>query len=174
MEVSPSWPRETPFMSLKRIKVNRLVVATAAMLALSPLAFSQDAPKQSSPVLPAEIVGPQLIMWSEFQKPQPIPQPVPPPEKPDQQQADQQPSQQQPGQPEPATGSQAQSQPSAQTFTGTIVKDGDKYVLRSSDGTVYQVDDQDNVKRYEGKRVKITGSLDKSNLLRITDIQLAS
>src|ERR1700722_9550599 len=122
---------------------NILVSATAALVAFSPLAFAQDAPKQASPVLPADIVGPQLIMWSEFQRPQPIPQPVPPPEKPDQQQSDQQPSQQQPGQPEPATGSQAQGQPSAQTFTGMIAKDGAKYVLKASDGTLYQVDDKE-------------------------------
>lgn len=148
------------------------MLLTAALLALSPLAFSQDAPKEASPLLPADIVGPQLIMWSELQKPQPVPQPVPPPEKPDQ--SDQQPSQQQPGQPEPATGSQAQGQPSAQTFTGTIVKDGTKYVLKAADGTAYQVDDQEKAKRYEGKQVKVTGSLDKNNTLHMTDIQLVS
>lgn len=144
----------------------------AAVLALSPLTFCQDTPKEAGPVLPADIVGPQLIMWSELQKPQPVPQPLPPPEKPDQ--SDQQPSQQQPGQPEPATGSQAQGQPSAQTFTGTIVKDGAKYILKAFDGTAYQVDDQEKAKRYEGKQVKITGNLDKSNTLHITDIQLVS
>lgn len=149
------------------------VFITAALFALSPLAFSQEAAQPATP-LPAEIVGPQLIMWSEQQKPQPVPQPLPPPDKPDQEQSgQQQPSQQQPGQPEPATSSQSQGQPSAQTFTGTIVKDGAKYVLKAN-GTAYQVDDQDKAKSYEGKQVKITGSLDKSNLLHISAIELLS
>src|SRR5271155_4181822 len=139
------------------MKRTSLLIA-AALAALSALAFSQQS--QEAPALPAAIVGPQLIQWSELQKPQPIPQPVPPPEKPDQDQSgQQQPSQQQPGQTEPATSSQAQGQPSAQTFTGTIVKDGSNYVLKAN-GTAYQVDDQDKAKQYEGKQVKITGSLD--------------
>jgi hypothetical protein len=147
------------------------VFITAALFALSPFAFSQNASKPA-PVLPADIVGPQLIMWSELQKPQPIPQPLPPPDKPDQQ-ASQQPTQQTPGQPAPATGSQAQGQPSAQTFTGTIVKDSDRYILKS-DGGAYQVDDQVKAKAYEGKQVKVTGSLDKSNVLHIAGIELLS
>jgi len=148
------------------------VFITASLFALSPLVFSQEAPQPATP-LPADIVGPQLIMWSEQQKPQPVPQPLPPPDKPDQEQSQQQPSQQQPGQPEPATTSQSQGQPSAQTFTGTIVKDGAKYVLKAN-GTAYRVDDQDKAKSYEGKQVKITGSLDKNNLLHISEIELLS
>ena len=148
------------------------VFLTAALLALSPLAFSQDVPQPATP-LPAAFVGPQLIMWSELQKPQPIPEPLPPPEKPDQDQSGQQPSQQQPGQPEPATSSQSQGQPSAQTFTGTIVKDGANYVLKAN-GTAYQIDDQAKARAYEGKQVKITGSLDKSNLIHISAIELLS
>lgn len=147
---------------------------TAAVVALSPLAFSQDAPKPA-PVLPADIIGPQLIMWSELQKPQPVPQPMPPSDKPDQQDQQQQPpSQQTPGQPAPATSSQAQGQPAAQSFTGTIVKDSGKYILKASDGTAYQVEDQDKAKAYDGKQVKVSGSLDKSNVLHIAGIELLS
>jgi hypothetical protein len=149
------------------------ILITATVFAFAPFIFSQDVPDGASPVLPADIVGPQLIMWSELQKPQPVPQPLPPPEKADQQQSEQ-PSQQQPGQPEPATGSQAQGQPTAQIFTGTIVKDGDKYILKASGGTAYQVDDQEKAKHYEGKQVKVTGSLDKSNVLHISGIELLS
>jgi hypothetical protein len=138
------------------------ILITATVFAFAPFIFSQDVPDGASPVLPADIVGPQLIMWSELQKPQPVPQPLPPPEKADQQQS------------EPATGSQAQGQPTAQIFTGTIVKDGDKYILKASGGTAYQVDDQEKAKHYEGKQVKVTGSLDKSNVLHISGIELLS
>ena len=58
--------------------------------------------------------------------------------------------------------SQAQSQQAeGQTFAGTIVKSGDKYVLKdSASGTMYDVDRQDLIKTHEGKRVRIQGTLD--------------
>ena len=49
-----------------------------------------------------------------------------------------------------------------QTFTGTVVQQGDKYVLQSEKGTVYDIDHQDQVKKFEGKRVRVHGTLDAS------------
>jgi hypothetical protein len=43
--------------------------------AIAPPIFAQDLPSQPDPVPPVSILGPQLIVWSELQKPQPIPQP---------------------------------------------------------------------------------------------------
>jgi len=71
--------------------------------------------------------------------------------------------QQQPGQP-PAgqSGNDAQAQPSddGQTFSGTIVKSGDKYVLQEAGGKTYDIDRQDGLKQYEGKQVRVKGTLD--------------
>jgi outer membrane biosynthesis protein TonB len=82
------------------------------------------------------------------------------------------PSQTQPGQPQPdATGkqtpsdSQAQSSdPSAagQTFVGTVVKQGGKYMLQDESGTTYDIDHQDQVQKYEGKKIRVHGTLDAS------------
>jgi outer membrane biosynthesis protein TonB len=47
-----------------------------------------------------------------------------------------------------------------QSFSGTVVKSGDKYVLQEDGGTTYDVDHQDDVKKFEGKRVKLHGTLD--------------
>jgi hypothetical protein len=62
------------------------------------------------------------------------------------------------------SGSQAQSDSaSGQTFTGTIVKQGDKYMLQdAASGTTYDIDHQDEVKKFEGKKVKVHGTLDSS------------
>lgn len=50
-----------------------------------------------------------------------------------------------------------------QSFTGTVVKQGDKYVLQDADtGNTYNVDHQDEVAKFEGKRVKVKGTLDAS------------
>lgn len=49
-----------------------------------------------------------------------------------------------------------------QTFTGTVTQQGGKYVLQSENGTVYDIDHQDQVKKFEGKRVRVHGTLDAS------------
>jgi len=73
------------------------------------------------------------------------------------------PSQQQQQPPAGQNGSDAQSaQPSddSQTFSGTIVKAGDKYVLQDASGKNYDIDRQDGLKQYEGKQVRVKGTLD--------------
>ncbi|MGA9814758.1 MAG: DUF5818 domain-containing protein [Terriglobales bacterium] len=66
-----------------------------------------------------------------------------------------------PAQQQTAPDSQAQSQQAqVQTFAGTIVKAGDKYVLQDASGTSFDVDRQDLVKPHEGKKVRINGTLD--------------
>jgi len=61
-------------------------------------------------------------------------------------------------------GSASQATPTdSQTFTGTITKAGDKYVLQdTASGTTYDIDHQDQVKQYEGKKVRVHGTLDPS------------
>jgi hypothetical protein len=125
-------------------------------LVASPLVFAQQATPEP---LPASVLGPQLVAWSQMQKPQPAPAPMP---------ADQ-------SQPVPPQAQQQQQNPPAQAITGTIVKDGNKYVLKGSDNTVYQIDDQEKAKLYEGKQVKVAGSIDaKTNVLHVTSIELLS
>ena len=75
----------------------------------------------------------------------------------------------QPQQPQPSAGQQATpdaqtGQPHGlQTFTGMIVKSGDKYVLQdSATGTTYDIDHQDEVGKHVGRKVQVTGTLDPS------------
>jgi DNA mismatch repair ATPase MutL len=58
---------------------------------------------------------------------------------------------------------QSESTPTsaAQSFTGTIVKAGDKYRFQdAATGNTYDIDHQDEVSKYEGKKVKVHGTLD--------------
>lgn len=49
----------------------------------------------------------------------------------------------------------------AQAFSGTIVKQGDKYMLQDeASGQTYDIDHQDEVQKYAGKRVRVHGTLD--------------
>jgi len=57
-----------------------------------------------------------------------------------------------------------QNKSAAKTFTGTITKAGDKFVLRdATTNAAYQLDDQDNASKFEGKKVRVTGTLDVPN-----------
>ena len=79
-------------------------------------------------------------------------------------------TQQQPSAPAQGSSAQAPSQQS-NSFSGTVVKSGDKYVLQVGSMT-YQLDDQDKAKQFEGKQVKVNGSLDKdTRTIHITDIR---
>lgn len=138
-----------------------MLVPIGFLIALAAPVFGQGPQTQPSLALPAaNVLGPQLIVWSQAQQPRPVPQPLPdPPE----QQA------QQPGQ---SANPQAQQQRATQTFIGTITKDDSKYVLEKSSGATYQLDNRDKAKQYEGKQVKIVGNLDaNSNTLHIARIQ---
>jgi hypothetical protein len=64
----------------------------------------------------------------------------------------------------PESGAQGSASDSGaagtQTFSGTVVKQGDKYVLKDDSGKTYDIDHQDEVKKFEGKRVRVQGTLD--------------
>jgi hypothetical protein len=65
-----------------------------------------------------------------------------------------------------ATGS-ADTAGGAQTFTGTVVKQGDKYVLKDDAGKTYDIDHQTDVAKFEGKRVRVQGTLDPSGKIMV-------
>ena len=65
-----------------------------------------------------------------------------------------------------------QDQSKTTTFTGTIVKDGEQYVLRDSSGGIYKLDDSSRAQAFEGKTVKVTGKLDAdSKMIHVDSIQ---
>lgn len=86
------------------------------------------------------------------------------------------PEQQQPQQAQPPQQDQ-QAAPQSKTFAGTIMKlqDG-KYALvtgKTAQGQLsgHFLDDQDDAKKYDGKKVEVTGTLDMaSNTIHVTKI----
>ncbi len=135
------------------------------ILSLSvPFVFGQ----QSTPNTPEDLLASstELIAWSYMQQPKPVPQPLPPPDK-GIPQPDAQPSQP----PEP----QAPAPVSTQTFTGKIVKDSGRFVLKISDKASYQLDQQSSLDEYEDKDVKVEGTLDPGgSTIHVTKIELLS
>jgi len=153
------WNRKTTFIA-------------GLVLAAAPCIFAQSVQAPAGPQGPDEIVSAQLIAWTRFQQPQPVPEPLPPPDKgipqPDQPSNKPPSAQQTPSAPQQSPGK-------SQTFTGKIVKEGDKYMLRVSSGTAYQLDQSDSASQYENKDVKVSGTLDAaSNTIHVTHIEVLS
>lgn len=62
----------------------------------------------------------------------------------------------------------------AQVFTGKIVQQEGKFVLQEEGGKTYQLDDQEKAKGFEGKDVKVTGTLDEQNgTIHVSEIEEA-
>jgi Protein of unknown function (DUF5818) len=86
----------------------------------------------------------------------------------------------QPSQTSPQPGAQSQAQPQSKVFAGRVMKlqDG-RYALvtgKTPDGKLagHFLDDQNDAQKYEGKQVKVTGTLDMaSNTIHVTNIQSA-
>ena len=75
---------------------------------------------------------------------------------------------------QPAPSPQHQSE-SQQQISGKIERsDGGKYVLVDSSGTMYQLDDQNAAKKFEGKKVTVSGSVDtNSSTIHVERIRAA-
>ena len=59
-----------------------------------------------------------------------------------------------------SAASGAASDSGTQTFSGTVTKQGDKYVLKDDSGKTYDIDHQTEVAKFDGKRVRVQGTLD--------------
>ena len=133
--------------------INRHTVLCVAlgMFAVSGIAAAQDL---ASPSLPAssDILGADLIAWSEQQRPQPVP---------------------------PANALESQKQnPSAaaattlQSFRGRIarVRSGE-IVLQISSSCVYRLGVQRAARLFEGKSVVVVGTVVDGGVLHVVSIQ---
>ena len=67
--------------------------------------------------------------------------------------------------------SEASSSEAMHSFVGNIVKNGDKYMLHTG-GADYQLDDQAQASKFDGKDVKVTGQVDRSSdTIRVQSIE---
>jgi hypothetical protein len=71
---------------------------------------------------------------------------------------------------------QQQSETQAKTFTGTITKNGDSFVLSDPRSkTSYMLDDARKASQFEGKKVKVTGTVDvANNIIHVETIEEAA
>jgi Protein of unknown function (DUF5818) len=136
----------------------------AGLITLAPVAWSQQPELHGE--IPEDAFGTrELIVWSGVQKPQPAPPPLPSPDC-------------QAPQPDPLSKPPADPhapQTPAQSFSGQIVREGDRYVLQAAGNTRSELDQQAAVRQYENKNVHIVGKLDRgSNTIHVVRIELMS
>ncbi len=126
-----------------------------SLLSIPKIVMAQE---MQTPIPPSseDILGPQLIVWSQQQEPQPVPLTAPQREK----------------APIPAHP-HVERQAVVRTFTGRIVNDHGSYVLIALNDRSYQLDDQRKAKQYGGKQATVTGTLkDDGQRLRVAGIEI--
>jgi Protein of unknown function (DUF5818) len=123
------------------------------------LCLAAAAVSAQQPVIPVTgndaLFTSDLIVWTHMQTPQPAQQQAPPAQE-----------------KQPKAEPQAEARP--QSFSGTIVKEGNSYVLRTSDQWFYDLDDQQKAELYENQRVGVVGTLNPGgDLIHVREIQPA-
>jgi hypothetical protein len=143
-----------------------------AVFILAAIACAQE------PAHPGQLFSSDLVHWSFMQQPQQPEQshsqqqPTPEPAPETQPTPNPTPAQPGPNQTAPAAPESQGQNPTAQTFTGTIDKEADSYVLKVSDSNSYKLDNQQAAQPYEGRRVQVTGTLDRAiNLIHVDKVE---
>ena len=149
-------------------KIQSLSSLATLAIALGLISWGSALHAQSTPSTPTDQPTPQTTPDTQTPQTSPTPSPEMPP------QSQQAPSAQAPDQapapdtttPPPSTstatpGANATASDS-QTFSGTVSKQGSKYVLKDDSGQTYDIDHQDEVAKFDGKRVKVQGTLDST------------
>ena len=141
-----------------------------AFVSLTTLAVAQQSTDHSP-------FSSDLVLWSHMQQPQQPeqdrPHQAPTPDPSPETQPAQNPTPSQPGQPnQQKSAGTPGSTSTAQTFTGIINKQADSFLLKVSETISYKLDNPSDVQQYEGKRVRVTGTLDSSvNLIRVDKVE---
>jgi len=124
----------------------------AGLVALAPFAWSQQ-PQLHREIPEDAFRTRELIVWSGAQKPPATPPRFPAPDN-------------QTPPPHP------RSEPPAQSFSGWIVRNGERYGLQATGNTTYELDGQIAVEQYANKNVHIVGNLEAaSNTIHIVKIE---
>jgi uncharacterized protein YdeI (BOF family) len=138
------------------------VAVTLAMISFGGLLHAQTSPDAQQPTPQTQQPPDTQAPSPQTEQPSGAPstqQPNQPSQTPNQAQPPQTPEQAQPSS-TPEHAAQPDTSGSKE-FVGTVVKQGDKYVFQdAATGTTYDIDHQDDVKKFDGKRVRVHGTLD--------------
>ena len=149
--------------------VSKSILGVLVVLVLAVLCCAQSAPPE---VVPSQAA----IVWTGAQQPVPEPAPdtsareIPPaPQQGAEQNTERSPEQrEQPGvqKPEQNPGDNNSATPAnsenTHSISGTVVREGSGYFLKTDDNSEFQLDDAAKVRDFENQSVRITGTVDSS------------
>ena len=154
--------------------MRRWSIPLATLMIFNPLAFGQQPPASDPGLFSSD-----LVLWSYMQQPQQpepgttkqTPTPDPQPETPQQNPTAPEPKSPEPTAPD-ANAPKGSQTAAAQSFSGTISKEAQSFILQVSQGVSYKLDNEKQVQQYEGQRVRVTGTLDPSiNLIHVEKVE---
>lgn len=123
------------------------------LLAATPLSSAQDFTQNPKSPAPGDLPGKQLIVWSETQKPTPVPATSPAPDA-----VRQEPS---------------QTARRPQNLSGIILARGSDVFLASADHPAFLIDNKERVSEFAGKQVRVRGSIDgQTSIVHVLSIEL--
>ncbi len=132
-------------MRKARLRIINLVLGTA-LLAPCPLALAQDSTQPPKSSTPDKLPGKQLIVWSETQKPRPMPQ-----------SSDEM---------YPASAKQI-------LVSGMILTQGSDFFLAAANQPAYRIDNKEQVSVFAGKKVLVSGNVDAgASIVHVLNIQV--
>jgi Protein of unknown function (DUF5818) len=142
-------------MTMHRALVIAFTISIFLALSQVPLNAQSSLTNTAQEAAPTQLFTSDLIAWTEMQTPEPIPATSP----------------------KTSSPTTSQKPPSAQPqpFTGIIRKEGNTYVLWTSDKWFYDLDDQSTAAIYENQRVAVIGRLNLTgDLIHVQTISPAS
>jgi hypothetical protein len=147
-------------------------ILIVAIISCTAFACAQEGPSSE------QLFSSDLIAWSGMQQPQPPQQPgqqtapTASAQTPSTQNSSASANQQQPQDSDASSAASQNQAPTASSFTGTIAKEADLYVLKISETRSYKLDAQHQIEQYEGQRVRVTGTLESAvNIIHVDRIE---
>jgi hypothetical protein len=133
---------------MRRRGIRILGYLGSALLALSPFAFAQAFNQKPKSPTPDQLPGTQLIVWSEMQRPQPV----------------------------PATSEEMYPATSQiQVLSGMVLTRGSDLFLGVAGGPIYRIANSDRkelLRAFAGKRVRISGNIEaRTSVLHVLTIE---
>jgi cytoskeletal protein RodZ len=142
-------------------KIQTLSFLATLAIVLGMISWGSTLNAQTAPAAPQDQQTPSAQQPSPDTPPAQQPSTQPSPSSPSAPSAQQPPA---PSQSSPTSSASdaATAGSDSQVFSGTVEKSGDKFVLKDDSGKTYDIDHQDDVKKFEGKRVRVQGKLDET------------
>jgi len=134
---------------MRRASFRICALVGLGILASAPFSSGQDFTQNPKSPAPSELPGKQLIVWSETQKPTPVPATSPAPN---------------------AARQETARRP--QNLSGIILARGSDLFLAGADRPAFLIENKEGVSEFAGKRVRVRGSIDaQASVVHVLSIE---